>query len=391
MPSTDSLAVWSPTPVEGEVTALAGLGLRAAAALHSGKVVVSVDGGFRWTVADPIPGAPAVTALLLLPEAVLAGTAGQGLVRGEGGEGRGIRTEHLSGRTVLTLAQRGGVLLAGTLRAGVFRSMDEGRSWHTASTGLPLLGDGLEVTHLARTRRAWYALHPFGVSESRDEGLHWRHAVTGLPPHRVPSVLVAARDVLYAEVGARLYRLDPSHAAGWVAGNGLDPLRLVGQVSDALYAVLPDGRTLGRSPDAGRSWASVQRGLPADGLVTAVAATRRAALVALDDGGLWVRRAQTVPDAAVAAKSRVTATLQANLPNPFAHTTALGFALSAEAEVVLTVHDVRDDEVGRLAEGAYPAGEHRVVFEAGTLPAGFYHARLLVDGHRHDRSMLLLR
>ena len=385
--------------MRGEVTALAGGGLRAVAALQHGEVVVSTDGGGVWGTAGPLPGRPLVTALLLLPRELLAGTAGRGLWHGNGAGGwHASGSTLLTDRTVLALARRGSVVLAGTLRAGVFRSTDGGHSWSPASVGLPFHGRDLEVTQLVATRRVWYALHPLGVSQSVDGGLRWRSVAAGLPPHRAPSVLAALGDALVAEVEGFVYRLGPSDR--WVESR-TGPVRFVGEDGGGLFAALADGRTVGRSTDAGHSWARMQRGLPRGSVVTAFAATQRLVLAALDGEGVWSRPAPVPPDAipglapdphpASTEGDPVEASLRANEPNPFTHATSIPFVLSADAHVVLSVHDVSGAEIVRLAEGVFPPGEHRLVFEGASFSGGLYHARLYVGGQRYDRAMVLLR
>ena len=73
-----------------------------------------------------------------------------------------------------------GVLCAGTLGGGVFRSSDAGASWKPANVGL---GPGT-VTALAidpQNTSTVYALIPGVVSTSTDGAQHW-NAVTAAPP-----------------------------------------------------------------------------------------------------------------------------------------------------------------------------------------------------------------
>jgi hypothetical protein len=231
-----------------------------------------------------------------MPRALLVGTAGRGLVRADGADRWLPASPGLPpGRTVLTLAHHDGVVLAGTLRAGVFRSTDGGQRWSPANTGLPLHGEGLEVSQLAVTPGRWYALHPFGISESRDGGLRWHAVAAGLPPHRGPSVLAVAGGVLYADVGHDVYRLGVQ--ARWLPGAAQTPIRLVGHAGDALLGVLSGSRSLRISSDAGATWRGYRRGFPPGVTATAVEATLHAVLVALDGEGLWGRRIPPEPDA----------------------------------------------------------------------------------------------
>ena len=67
-------------------------------------------------------------------------------------------------------------------------------------------------------------------------------------------------------------------------------------------------------------------------------------------------------------------------PNPFNDSTTLTFALERAQQVSLAIYDALGREVARPVSGLWPAGEHRVVWEADQLPAGTYFSRLMIDG-----------
>lgn len=276
------------------MTALATRGMRAVVALRSGDVWCSSDGGVQWHRLPPLLDSPTVIAAAVTSRAVLVGTAGRGVFwTDETERWRAPGAESLPGRTVLAFARRSETVLAGTLRSGVFRSTDMGRSWTAANVGLPLHGDRLEVPQIAATTSGWVALHAFGTSHSPD-GDRWAPLVAGLPMLRTPATLATLGDDLYADVGDRLYRLEPEDR--WNAIGTADPICLVGEAGGALLAVLHDGR-LGRSTDVGQTWDSFQSGLPSADRITAVGATQRAVLAALDGDGLWSRSLPALADA----------------------------------------------------------------------------------------------
>ena len=67
--------------------------------------------------------------------------------------------------------------------------------------------------------------------------------------------------------------------------------------------------------------------------------------------------------------------LGAVYPNPFNPAAVVPFALPEAAAVELAVYDMLGRRVAVLAEGAYPAGRHRVVFDGAALPSGPYLVR----------------
>ena len=78
-------------------------------------------------------------------------------------------------------------------------------------------------------------------------------------------------------------------------------------------------------------------------------------------------------------------------PNPTRGGAAVTFALDADDDVRLAVYDVLGREVAVLAEGAHPAGAHRVALAAGALPAGAYVVRLVAGGAAQTTRLTVVR
>ncbi|MEP0547887.1 MAG: PA domain-containing protein [Rhodothermales bacterium] len=94
-------------------------------------------------------------------------------------------------------------------------------------------------------------------------------------------------------------------------------------------------------------------------IVASAAAAQAAVTVAAEDG---------VPEEAFA--------LDAAYPNPSADRTTIPFTLPTAQRVRLAVYDVLGREVAVLVDGARPAGEQAVTFDASALLSGVYVARL---------------
>ena len=77
-------------------------------------------------------------------------------------------------------------------------------------------------------------------------------------------------------------------------------------------------------------------------------------------------------------------------PNPFNPTTTVAFELARAGRVQLTVYNLLGQPVATLVDGPLAAGEHRSVFDAGSLPSGLYLARLAVDGQGAGVEKLML-
>ena len=68
--------------------------------------------------------------------------------------------------------------------------------------------------------------------------------------------------------------------------------------------------------------------------------------------------------------------LEANYPNPFSTETTFTFDLPEPAFVQIDVYDLQGRHVQTLSDQFYPAGQHQVLFERGSLPGGHYLYRM---------------
>jgi len=80
-----------------------------------------------------------------------------------------------------------------------------------------------------------------------------------------------------------------------------------------------------------------------------------------------------------------------NYPNPFNPATTIAYTLPENGHVRLSVFDVLGREVARLVDGARPAGNHQLSFDAGALPTGLYFYRINAGVFRQTRRMMLLK
>ncbi|MBI5647530.1 MAG: T9SS type A sorting domain-containing protein [Ignavibacteriae bacterium] len=80
-----------------------------------------------------------------------------------------------------------------------------------------------------------------------------------------------------------------------------------------------------------------------------------------------------------------------NTPNPFRDMTRIRYSLPATVRTHLAVYDTFGRELSVLVDAEQAAGEHSVVFHAGSLPSGVYLYRLSTPSSSLSRSMLLAR
>ncbi|MGH7495593.1 MAG: T9SS type A sorting domain-containing protein [bacterium] len=96
-----------------------------------------------------------------------------------------------------------------------------------------------------------------------------------------------------------------------------------------------------------------------------------------------------VDDQPVATPS--TFALLQNYPNPFNPSTTIVFSLENAALIQLDIHNLIGQKIVTLASGLWPAGEHRLSWEATGLPSGIYIARLQVGGPTQTKRLILAR
>lgn len=339
------------------------------AARDDGQVLRSLDEGQTWHPLLPAPVGTPVT-LLVADDRIWTGTTG-GVVRAARAEG--WQPQHAAPRHVIVtaLARQESVMLAGTLRAGLYRSTDGGVTWEPTRTGLPLGGERLRVFDVATVTRGFVVAHALGMSISRDEGLSWQPAASGLPLRIPYAALATDGPMLYAGVSGHLYCAATSAGDATLTWTEIHegserPLGLLAAADGALFAAVGSEPFLIASADDAASWQNIADGLPEPPVALAVTDAFLVAL--LGDGRLW--RAPLVP-----VEHRTTCLLDLDVRQQSAETT-FAFSLQSASAASLTIHDVLGNEITCLATGWFGAGDHQVQLPAGVLPPGFYQCRL---------------
>ncbi|MCH7763398.1 MAG: choice-of-anchor D domain-containing protein [Candidatus Marinimicrobia bacterium] len=83
--------------------------------------------------------------------------------------------------------------------------------------------------------------------------------------------------------------------------------------------------------------------------------------------------------------------LSQNYPNPFNAITTIQYRLPASSEVLLTIYNIRGQEVFRLVESKQPAGYHQITWNAVNVASGMYFYRLQAGEFVQTRKMVLLQ
>jgi hypothetical protein len=84
--------------------------------------------------------------------------------------------------------------------------------------------------------------------------------------------------------------------------------------------------------------------------------------------------------------------LAAPSPNPSADASnRIAFSVPRDAQVRLTIHDVRGRIVAKLVDGTLPAGNYSRMWDAGSAAAGIYFVRFEAPGFHADRRLVVIK
>jgi len=77
-----------------------------------------------------------------------------------------------------------------------------------------------------------------------------------------------------------------------------------------------------------------------------------------------------------------------NYPNPFNPKTLIGFTIEDPVHVTLKVYNVNGQKIVTLVDGQKSSGEHKVNFDAGSLPSGIYFCHLQIGQDMKTLKMM---
>lgn len=97
------------------------------------------------------------------------------------------------------------------------------------------------------------------------------------------------------------------------------------------------------------------------------------------------------PSTGIIGDTPVSYSLQQNYPNPFNPETTISFTIANRGNVTLKVYDVTGREIATLLDDYRAAGEHKISFNASSLPSGVYFYRLTSGSFTQTKKMELIK
>jgi ligand-binding sensor domain-containing protein len=271
----------------------------------------------------------------------------------------------------------------GTDVAGIYVSENEGESWKQISSG-PFEIVALVIDSSGQI----FSANSSGVSLSTDNGFSWFSVSTGLPLGGVQSLLLAKSGILFAGMGGvdgGVYAFDSNHES-WSEKTSGYVQCLAENENGCLLAGTNEGVLL--SSDGGNTWNEMNEGLTTLDVRAIMCDSVGTAYAGTWGGGIFrLNPTSGVIENISGNSSGVT--LSQNAPNPFNQSTTISFTLPEPSYITLTLYDATGRQVAAIANGFMDVGEHDVQFQRGSIPSGVYFYRLESGGQSATRAMVV--
>ena len=82
--------------------------------------------------------------------------------------------------------------------------------------------------------------------------------------------------------------------------------------------------------------------------------------------------------------------LRQNYPNPFQHTTSIGYSTNQTAHVILEVYDACGRKINTLVDEHRTPGTYQVNFDASDLSPGLYTCKFTTGSYQESKHLLLM-
>jgi hypothetical protein len=380
------------------------------------NVYRTTDGGNDWQpIGPPIP--VAIEALAALPNGpaatdVLAGGTDEDHARIVISSSNGV--SWASGDSgmptsgygrVNSLVVDGSVAFAGVsyggrpVLGGVFQSTDRGRNWSICGSGLPN-GGNIRINRLLSANdqvggSILFAACGYtkGVYRSMDHGSTWTPALTGLTDTSVWALAAHQGTVLAGTRNGLCRSTDCGSSWNRIGLDGVMVTCISVDASNLFAGTLQGERhRLLHSSDDGKTWTSIDSGLP-DDYVSALAVANGYLFAGFDASGVWRR---SLSDVTTSVEDRRVVSpmqfrLSQNFPNPFNPVTGIRIQVPGTSHVRLAVYDLLGREVAVLLDEQKAPGRYQVEFDGMKLSSGVYFYRLNAGAYVETKRMMLLR
>lgn len=267
---------WEATngPFGGKVQVVKEVGGRLFAGTFLHGLFVSDDNGLNWerpesgfpedvTVWSLYGEEPSLVLPLPFSDSIFAGTSEGMYLSLDNGDNWSKLTDHFDKRHITSIIQIGTLLFAGTDGMTIQRSDDGGLSWG------PTASCPVVYELVVKDSVIFAGTNGDGLSMSRDSGKTWEDCNITPGSYDVKAIATNDNDV-YVAIHPDIY-ISSDNGESWTKQTEQD-VSMVGitdliAVDDTLYATT-DGEGILKSTDKGKTWSSLNFGLPTEGILS---------------------------------------------------------------------------------------------------------------------------
>jgi len=302
---------------------------------------------------------------------------------------------------ILSLAiNSSGDIFTGTSGGGTFRSTNNGDNWVQINQGLT--GQGLYVYSLATNSNGdIFAGTDDGVFRSTDNGDNWVQKNQGLSNKYTFSLAINSNGNIFAGTEGGIFRsLEstlPVELTSFIATINNDKLELNWKTAtevdnygfeieraSSITTPLQRWEKIGFVKGNGNSNSPKEYSFTDNSLYGGSKFKYR--LKQIDTDGQF-EYSEVVEVEVVPTQFE----LSQNYPNPFNPSTTIRFSLPQATQIKINLYNMIGEQVATIAEGMYETGNHKVTFNASSLPSGTYIYRLESITFVQVKKMLLLK
>lgn len=210
----------------------------------------------QWARTNGPTGAIVPNAVAFTPTAMILATP-QGIFRSTDSGGNWVRSpqdDFISAPEASSLLATRGLLFAGCISGGIFRSIDDGRTWYQVASGT--------VYSLAANATTVFAGTDRGVLRSTDDGAAWTLSSSGLTDSGVYALAAGSNAILAGTATETFRSRDGGETWSKVPGLGGTALSAsnLSAAGAGFFAATANG--IFRSSDSGESWVRADKGFP---------------------------------------------------------------------------------------------------------------------------------